>query len=90
MQDAGSRYADFNMIAADGHAAAGICHARGVNQGLPPTWMLYLPVGDLTESIRRAEEEGGRIIKTTPSKAGGYAVAVVRDPVGATLALVPG
>lgn len=90
MQDAGSRYADFNMIAADGHAAAGICHARGVNQGLPPTWMLYLPVGDLTESIRRAEEEGGRIIKTTPSKAGGYAVAVVQDPVGATLALVPG
>ncbi len=90
MEDAGARYADFNMLADDGHPAAGICHARGVNQGLPPTWMLYLPVGDLAESVRRVPEEGGTIIKATRGRDGAYACAVVRDPVGAHLSLVPG
>jgi predicted enzyme related to lactoylglutathione lyase len=26
--------------------------------------MIYLPVGDLAESLRRVEEEGGKVIKT--------------------------
>ncbi len=90
MQEAGTRYADFNMLAADGQPAAGICHARGVNLGLPPTWMLYLPVGDLAESVRRVPQEGGTVIKATRGRDGAYACAVVRDPVGAHLSLVPG
>ena len=42
---------------------AGICHARGLNAGLPPTWMIYLPVGDLTESLRRVKDEGGEVLR---------------------------
>ena len=53
MEDAGERYADYNMLGDDGNPAAGVCHARGVNLGLPPVWMIYLPVGDLAESLRR-------------------------------------
>jgi len=90
MEDAGERYADYNMCGGDGNPAAGVCHARGVNQGLPPIWMIYLPVGDLAESLRRVREGGGEIIKETRGADGGYAYAVVQDPVGATLALVPG
>ncbi len=52
--------------------------------------MLYLPVGDLAESLRRVGEEGGEVIKTTQGSDGKYADAVVQDPVGACLALVPG
>lgn len=81
-------YADYNMIGGDGYPAAGICHARGVNRGLPPTWMMYLPVGDLLESIRRAREEGGRVITTRTGANGVLTHAVVEDPVGACLALV--
>ncbi len=90
MEDASERYADYNMLGDDGNPAAGVCHARGVNLGLPPIWMIHLPVGDLAESLRRVREGGGKIIKETTGADGGNAYAVVQDPVGATLALVPG
>ncbi len=90
MEDASERYADYNMVGADGNPAAGIRHARGVNLGLPPVWMICLPVGDLAESVRRVQEEGGKIIKATRGDDGEYARAVVQDLVGACLSLVPG
>jgi len=90
MKDAGERYADYVMLGGDGNAAAGVCHARGVNLGLPPVWMIYLPVGDFAESLRQVREGGGRIIKETAGAGGGHTYAIVEDPVGATLALVPG
>lgn len=90
IEDAGEHYADYNMLGDDGNPAAGVCHARGVNLGLPPVWMIYLPVGDLAESLRRVEEEGGKIIKVTREDDGEYGYAAVQDPVGAYLALVPG
>ncbi|MBU2503407.1 VOC family protein [bacterium] len=90
MKDGSERYVDYNMLGDDGNPAAGICHARGVNLGLPPVWMIYLPVGDLAESLRRVEEEGGKVIKAARGKDGEYAYAAVQDPVGACLALVAG
>ena len=89
LDDASERYADYSMLGDDGNPVAGVCHARGVNQGLPPIWMIYLPVGDLAESVRRVREEGGKIIKETRRDDGEYTCAVVQDPVGACLALVP-
>ena len=89
MEDAGERYADYNMCGGDGKPAAGVCHARGVNLDLPAVWLIYLPVGDLAESLRRVPEEGGQIIKATRGADGKYAYAVVQDPVGARFALVP-
>jgi uncharacterized protein len=90
MEDGGERYADYSMLGDDGNPAAGVCHARGVNVGLPPVWMIYLPVGDLAESLRRVQEEGGKVVTATQGKAGEYVYAAVQDPVGAYLALLPG
>lgn len=90
MADGSELYSDYNMLGDDGVAAAGICHARGMNMGLPAVWMIYLPVGDLGESLRRVAEEGGTIIKAAPGKDGQYAYAAVQDPVGACVALMPG
>jgi predicted enzyme related to lactoylglutathione lyase len=90
MEDAGERYADYNMLGDDGTPAAGICHARGVNLGLPPVWTIYLPVGDLEESLRRVEEDGGKVIKATRGTDGQYTHAAIQDPVGACLALSAG
>ena len=87
---AGENYADFNLIGSDGKPAAGVCHARGVNLGLPSVWMIYLPVGNLSESLRRVHEEGGKIIKETRGTDGEYAYAVIQDPVGVYLALAAG
>jgi uncharacterized protein len=87
MTDAGVQYADYNMLGDAGSPAAGICHARGVNAGLPPVWLIYLPVGDLAESLRRAEDEGGRVVRAVSGQDGGYAFATLQDPVGVYVAL---
>ena len=90
MEDASERYADSNMLGGDGNPAAGIRHARGVNLGVPPVWMIHLPVGDLAESLRRVGDEGGEVLTATRWEDGEYAHAAIQDPVGACLALVPG
>ena len=90
MKDGGEGYADYSMVDEGGRAAAGVCHARGVNTGLPPVWMLYLPVGDFAESLRRVKEEGGKVVKMVKGTDGVDQYAVIRDPVGAHLALTPG
>lgn len=90
MGGADDRYADYNMLAGDGQPAAGVCHARGGNSALPPVWLIYLPVGDITESLARVEAEGGTIIKASRKSDGTCVYAVVQDPVGAYVTLVPG
>ena len=83
-------YADYNMLGGDGNPAAGICHARGTNLGVPPVWMLYLPVGDLAESVRRVSEEGGTIIKAQTVSDSEYSYVTVQDPAGAYITLARG
>jgi len=90
MEDGNASYADYNMLGEDGTPAAGICHARGSNADLPPVWMLYLPVADLAESIRRVEEEGGKVQKAVTGENGAHVYAAVQDPVGVWFALVQG
>ncbi len=90
MEDAGGRYSDYAMCASDGAAVAGVCHARGVNQGLSPVWMICLPVGDLAQSLARVQENGGEVVAARKGSDGEFRYAAIRDPVGACLALVPG
>ncbi len=89
MTDADQQYADYSMCGDDNYPTAGICHARGGNAGLPRTWLLYLPVGDFAESLRRVEAEGGTIIKSTAGTGDEYTYAIVQDPVGAYFAVAP-
>jgi len=90
MQDEGERYADYQMFGGDGAPAAAVRHARGENLGLPPLWMIHLPVGDLAESLVRVREGGGKVLKATRGADGEYAHAAILDPVGAYLALAAG
>jgi hypothetical protein len=82
IEDGGVRCADYDMIGAAGKPAAGVCHARGSNLGLPRAWMICLDVGDLAESLRRVREGGGTIIEETRGANGEAAFAAIHDPVG--------
>jgi len=73
----------FEMRRPDGVSAAEICHAGGANAGIPPVWILSLPVDDLEESLRLVREVGGEIINGST----GAGHAVIRDPVGVYIAL---
>jgi predicted enzyme related to lactoylglutathione lyase len=79
-------YDDFVMNAPDGSAAAGICHARGGNAGLPPVWLVYFLVEDLDGAVASARRGGGEVL-AEPRSAGGGRYAVIRDPAGAVCAL---
>jgi hypothetical protein len=73
----------FEMQRPDGVSSAEICQARSGNEGIPPVWIISLPVDDFEESLRRVREGGGEVVKESTD--GGY--AVIRDPVGVCLAL---
>lgn len=78
-------YEDFNMMAPDSKdPAVGICHARGGNAGLPPVWMVYITVENLSNSLAAVERLGGSILKP-PREDGKY--AVIEDPAGAICTL---
>ena len=80
---AGARDGEFEMRRPDGDAVAVIAPEGGDRAGVPSVWMLSLPVGDMAESLRRAESGGGEVVWRTS----GDGAAVVRDPVGVHFAL---
>lgn len=80
-------YEDYTMSAADGTAVAGVCHARGSNEGLPAQWLAYVYVPDLDASLAEVAANGGAVVRAARNAGGMGRVAVVRDPAGAVLAL---
>jgi predicted enzyme related to lactoylglutathione lyase len=78
-------YDDYNLCAGDGTPVAGICHARGENEGLPPHWLIYITVDDLDEAVAACEAHGGRVVRAPVSLAGGR-MCVLADPAGAVAA----
>lgn len=79
-------YADFNMLDSEGVPAAGVCHARGGNAGLPRQWLIYVYVPDLDSSLEACRTAGGEVI-AGPKSMGAARYAVIRDPAGAAMAL---
>jgi predicted enzyme related to lactoylglutathione lyase len=81
-------YSDFNMNSPEtGQPMAGVCHARGVNQEIPPFWMIYIVVENLDESISRCQELGGQLISEPKSIPGHGRYVFIQDPAGAYSAL---
>ena len=66
---------------------AGICHARGQNEGLPPVWLVYISVDDLDLAISRCQELDGKVIRPVTSMGSNGRFCVIQDPAGATCAL---
>jgi predicted enzyme related to lactoylglutathione lyase len=71
-----------------GSGVAGVCHARGTNEGLPAQWMIYITVGNLDESISQCTERGGRIIAGPRNMGEHGRYCVLKDPAGAVAALI--
>ena len=51
---------------------------------------IYPPVGDLEESLRRAVDEGGKVLKAARDDGGDYVYAVIEDLVGVPFGDHPG
>ena len=65
---------------------AGLCHAKGPNEGIPPAWLIYVTVENIDQSINAAKQLGGEILQER--NATGYGrIAIIKDPNGTPLAL---
>ena len=80
-------YQDYCMLPADGEAVAGVCHARGTNEGIPAQWLIYITVADLEASLERCRALGGEVVRGARGLGGMGRFAIVRDPAGAVCAL---
>jgi predicted enzyme related to lactoylglutathione lyase len=81
-------YDDFSMcLPGSEDAAAGICHARGLNADLPPVWIPYIVVDDLDASLGACADLGGEVVVAPRDMEPGSRYAVIRDPSGAVAAL---
>lgn len=86
LSDENGEYADYIMKDQQGNWAAGVCHKRGSNKDLPPQWLVYINVEDITQSIKKCQELGGKVLKEV--KNGDKIIyALIEDPAGAVLAL---
>ena len=70
-----------------GDSIAGVCHALGVNVGLPPVWLIYITVEDLHKSIDRCVKLGGKVIVGPKNMGPNARYCVIQDPAGAFAAL---
>ena len=75
-------YDDFAMES-DGQVVAGICHARGVNGGLPPVWLPYFKVDVLETSLETCRARGGKQLTKIRKMGEDMRYAVIKDPAGA-------
>lgn len=88
-------YSDFMMMApgyrprpgaGEENVAAGICHARGVNAGMPAQWINYFGVADLDASRAKVEELGGKFVGQIRTH-GASRFCIIADPAGAVCGL---
>lgn len=81
-------YSDYSMVPPGGkEPAAGICHARGMNAKVPPQWLVYVPVANLTASVAACKKLGGKVLDG-PRDMGGQMFCAIQDPAGAVMGLV--
>lgn len=79
-------YSDYAMITPGGEAVAGVCHAEGVNEGMPSQWLMYVVVKDIDQAVLNAKRRRGKVI-IAPRPLMGGRFAVVADPAGAVCGL---
>jgi predicted enzyme related to lactoylglutathione lyase len=66
--------------------SAGICHARGGNEELPPQWLIYIIVADADKRAAVCVARGGKVL-VGPKPLSGGRFCVIEDPGGAVAAL---
>ncbi len=74
---------DYNMLAANGRPAAGICHTAMPNANLSSSWLIYINVDDQDASMEQRLDLGGKIIADGKSMGGHDRFCVIQYPAAA-------
>lgn len=77
------------VLVSDGYARAVVGTIREENKtSFRPTWMLFVRVKDISESVAKAKELGGKVTFPPKPEVFGGKVAIVNDPTGAAIGLL--
>jgi uncharacterized protein len=76
------------VLARGGYARAAVRTIPAGEDRVRPTWMLFVRVKDIGESVAKARELGGRVLVEPDPKRFDGKVAVVADPTGAAIGLL--
>ncbi len=84
---AGNRLSDYVLIS-EGYARATVRTIRSTNAQVQPTWLPFVRVSNVGESVARAKQLGGKVlIEPKPDVFDGK-VAVIADPTGAAIGIL--
>lgn len=72
-----------------GFPILGVGSATGEYAHFPRQWCIHVQVADVAASVQRAKELGGTLIQEGRSEGGVAQWAVIQDPAGALVGLVP-
>ena len=76
----------YTMFTIEGRDTAA-CYELRPGMPIPPNWCLYVATADADDTVTRASELGGRILKDAFDVAGLGRMAVMEDPSGAAFAV---
>lgn len=80
-------YSDYSMNNPNSNEpVAGICHAKGYNEKMPPVWLPYFLVDNVEQALADALEMGAEQLDSVKSL-GKDKFVVIKDPAGASCAL---
>lgn len=80
-------YHDFTMNTPETKTAiSGICHAKGENAHIPPSWLPYFLVADIHHSVEQVLLAGGELLGEIKTM-GSDKYAIFKDPAGAVCAI---
>lgn len=87
MNDNGEKYNDFAMMINNDTPVSGVCNQRGVNKNIPPQWIMYINVENVSESLNKALNLGGTLLLESKKADGSYNFVIIQDPAGAVFGL---
>ena len=87
MTDGESSYDDYVSKDVDGNWVGGLCHSRGANTGIPPQWIIYINVPDVSAGVKSCIAKGGSVVKEARGSDGSLHYAIIQDPLGTVFGL---
>lgn len=83
MKDGEEEYNDYAMMIDEKQPAGGICNKRGINANIPSQWIMYIAVEDVDITLKKALENGGKLIHENKKSDGSLNYVIIQDPAGA-------
>ena len=76
------------MLTSEGYARATVRTIPSVDEKVQPTWLPFVRVKNVAESVARAKQLGGKVlVEPRPGLLDGN-VAVIADPTGAAIGIL--